>query len=656
IDIIKQITLFLLFSSPLCFLLARWIYKRKSIRKGKEKIFATTLETYFAILAIGTIGMGISILLLIQFQYCYGTLSTYIGLLSSMFMLGLSTSPITFNSLYADKNHKQSFFVVFSLFSICAIYTLAILFELSVHFYTYLVILFLWGLSLGFLLSMFLNTLDKESTTSQIAVNLEIWDHLGAGLGAFIFPIILLPLFGLQFSVGFILLSLLLVLLFIPLLQTIPVCKSSSWGRVYGYTLFPILVLCFISTEIYHRSTVPLPGDAFTKIAQELSDGGKLQLETITLPDNRQLRYYTVTKKDENQNKNISYIFSTASLFKVIGYGGEMDIAVKVSREGNIENIKVIQSNETPDYLSRVEDYFFLYKGKNIFQPESISEIDSVSGATTTADAVKRAVQFAGKEFAQIIQSNNITQTKTSFNYDFSAPTTYSIYIFLLFILLAIIFRFFHSDLLRTLWLICVVLILGFWLNIQYGLYFIVQLLYVDKLQFHLNVPTLLIIGIPVLILINGNIYCGYLCPFGALSELISKLDWINKKIIPTKQTWYITRQFKYILAFVFFSTYFFKREVKMIDIDPLLSFFTLDISNYITIFGICVLLASFLYNRFWCRVLCPTGAFLSLIQSLRIFSFFWQKTFPTHCDLGISRPEEIDCIQCNRCYKHEKK
>jgi len=652
---IKQLVFFLLISSPLCFLLARWIYKRKSIRKGKGSCFYINLETYFAIFIIGAISMGISILLLIQFQYHYGTLSTYIGLLSSMFMLGLSISPLLFNALYTD-NNKQSFFIVFFLFSVCICYTIAIIFVSSIHFYTYLAIFFLWGFALGFLLSMFLNTLDKELTTAQIAVNLEVWDNLGAGIGAFLFPIMLLPLLGLKYSIEVIFYYLLITFIFIPLLKKTPAHQSSLWGRNLGYILFPVLILCFISTEIYNRVTTPLPEDTFTIIAQELSDGGELQPEIIMLPDNRQIRYYTVTKKDENQNEHISYIFSTASLFKVIGYGGEMDIAVKVSKEGNIEDIKVIQSNETPDYLSLVENYFFLYKGKNIFQPETISEIDIVSGATTTSDAVKRAVQFSGKEFAKIIQTNNITQSKISFSYNTLAHTTYSVYIFLLFILLAIILRFFHNNLLRTLWLISVVIVLGFWLNIQYGLYSIVQLLSVEKLQFHLNISTILTIGIPVLVLINGNIYCGYLCPFGALSELISKFNWINRKITPTRQTWYITRQFKYIIAFLFFFIYFIVREATMISVDPLLSFFTLDISNYITIFGIFVLVASLLYNRFWCRVLCPTGAFLSLIQSLRIFSFFWQRTFPTHCDLGISRPEEIDCIQCNRCYKHEKK
>lgn len=656
ITIIKRIILFLFISIPLSFILSRWIYKKKSFKKGTPKYPYSTVEICFAIFTIGLVGMGVSLLLFIQFQYTYGSLSTYLGLLSSLFMLGLSISPILFNLFYANKRNRLPFLTTLCLSCICVSYTIIIFQTPFIHFYTYLAVFFLWGFSLGFLLSVFIETSDKELTTSRLAVYLEGCDHFGAGIGAFVFPLLLLPLWGLQYSTGIVFFYLILVLLFIPLLQKTLFCSSSLWGRPLGYTLVPILILTFISTEIYYRSTIPLPEDVFTQIAQELAEEEEIKPEKLTLPDNRQIRFYSFTKKDENYNENTFYIFSTASLFKVIGYGGEIDIAVMVSKEGKIEDIRVIQSNETPDYLSRVEDYFFLYKGKNIFQPETISEIDTISGATTTADAIKRAVQFAGKKFAQLIQDKNTGYSEIQFAHANHTQTAYSVYIFLLFILLSIVFRFFHNDALRTIWLIAVMLVLGFWLNIQYGIYSIIQLISIDKLQITLSISSILTVGIPLLVLINGNIYCGYLCPFGAMSELISKFNWINKKITPSKQVWYTTRQIKYIFAFIFFLTYFFMREIKIISIDPLLTFFTLDMSNIATVFGIFVLLASLLYNRFWCRVLCPTGAFLSLIQSLRILSFFWQRTLPVHCDLGISRMEEIDCIQCNRCYKHEKK
>jgi len=656
IPIFKKIVIFLLFFSPLIFILSRGIYKKKSFRKGVPGYLSNTLEICFAIFMIGTAGMGISFLLLIQYQYNYGTLSTYIGLLSSMFMMGLSTSPHIYNYFFTGKNKKLFFFITTFVFTLCICSTFLILHGIHIYFYFYLFTFFAWGFALGLLLSISLDIFKKEFNTSQVAMYLEAWDHLGAGFASLIFPIILLPLLGLKYSIGFTFFCITVVLAPLLLLQKIPIYKTSLWGRPPGYTLIPILIITFISTEIYYSSKKPLPEDTFTKIAKEMAEGEDISLKRMTLSDNRQFRYYTYTKKDSNQNENTFYIFSTASLFKVMGYGGEIDVAVKVTKDGTIENLKVIQSKETPDYLSRVEDYFFLYKGKSIFQPESISVIDTISGATTTSDAIKRAVQFAGKEFANIIQNTKIGYEETQSVYNLTNKTTYSKYIFLLSILMAIIIRFFYNDLLRTLWLVTISLVLGFWLNIQYGIYSIVQLLSIDNLHLHFSVSTLLTIGIPILVLINGNIYCGYICPFGAMAELISKFNYISKRIFPTKPIWYSARQFKYILAFLFLLIYICLRDIKLASVDPLLTFFTLDTSNLTTIFGICVLLASLLYNRFWCRVLCPTGAFLSLIQSLRIFSFFWQRTFPAHCDLGISRPEEIDCIQCNRCYKHEKK
>ena len=654
--VIKRILIFLSVISPLIFIIARGIYKQKSIRKGTQKNFLTTPDICFAIFLTGMVGMGISLLLLILFQYNYGSLSTFVGLFSSMFMLGLSISPLLFNNLNKNKQNKISILLLFLLPLVSICYTFALFNLLKISFYAFLAIFFLWGFTLGFILSWFLEIPKKETDTAKLAVYLEGYDNAGAGLGAFIFPMLLLPFLGLQNSAIIIIFYLLLTLLFVPLLTKIPVHKFALWGRQIRYALFPLLLLCFGTTEIYYRSTIPLPKDRFTEIAQELAQGSIITPETKISNDGKQIRYYVVHDKNENGEEKISYIFSTASLFKVIGYAGEIDMAVKVSSEGNIEDLKVIQSNETPDYLALVENYFFLYKGKNIYQPDTFAEIDTVSGATTTADAIKRAVQFAGKEFAKIIQG---TESSAGDIQEFTNQTQKSknsIYIFLIFILGAIIMRFYHNDFLRTLWLIAVVLILGFWLNIQYGTYSVIQLFSIDKLSITFSISLILAIGIPLLVLINGNIYCGYLCPVGALSELISKIEYINKRLVPTRQAWYTSRQFKYLILFLFLLIYFITRELKLVSIDPLLTFFNLDFTNLATIFGICVLLASLLYKRFWCRVLCPTGAFLSLIQSLRLFSFFWQRTLPARCDLGISRPEEIDCIQCNRCYKHEKK
>ncbi|HNT88474.1 MAG TPA: 4Fe-4S binding protein, partial [Candidatus Hydrogenedentes bacterium] len=63
----------------------------------------------------------------------------------------------------------------------------------------------------------------------------------------------------------------------------------------------------------------------------------------------------------------------------------------------------------------------------------------------------------------------------------------------------------------------------------------------------------------------------------------------------------------------------------------------------------------SFPYRRFWCRNLCPAGAFLALLNRPRILRRLSPPTHPARCDLGVRNAEELDCIRCDRC-AHENK
>ena len=58
----------------------------------------------------------------------------------------------------------------------------------------------------------------------------------------------------------------------------------------------------------------------------------------------------------------------------------------------------------------------------------------------------------------------------------------------------------------------------------------------------------------------------------------------------------------------------------------------------------------AFFYRRFWCRNLCPAGAFLSLINGLRLLARWTPAPRPAQCDLGVRSGEELDCIRCDRC------
>ena len=61
----------------------------------------------------------------------------------------------------------------------------------------------------------------------------------------------------------------------------------------------------------------------------------------------------------------------------------------------------------------------------------------------------------------------------------------------------------------------------GVILNAQYSSEQIASLLSMNTPALGLTGVFLLVIGVPLLVIIFGNMYCGYICPFGVAQELL---------------------------------------------------------------------------------------------------------------------------------------
>jgi polyferredoxin len=62
------------------------------------------------------------------------------------------------------------------------------------------------------------------------------------------------------------------------------------------------------------------------------------------------------------------------------------------------------------------------------------------------------------------------------------------------------------------------------------------------------------------------------------------------------------------------------------------------------------VIAGSLVYYRFWCRYLCPLGAFLALGNKLALLQRLGPRRRFEHCDLGVKGDHDLDCIRCHRC------
>jgi len=141
--------------------------------------------------------------------------------------------------------------------------------------------------------------------------------------------------------------------------------------------------------------------------------------------------------------------------------------------------------------------------------------------------------------------------------------------------------------------------------------------------------------------------FCGWICPVGFISERLyrpmKKLFGKNPRM--PRRLDYVLRSLKYILLLYFFkeimlwmppeyvekflnSDYWMVADVKML-------FFFLDISGFTLLIILFLVFMSMVFRMFWCRYLCPYGAFLGIFGLVSPFE--------------ITRDED-KCIDCGKC------
>lgn len=171
--------------------------------------------------------------------------------------------------------------------------------------------------------------------------------------------------------------------------------------------------------------------------------------------------------------------------------------------------------------------------------------------------------------------------------------------------------------------------------------------------------------------------YCGWLCPFGALQELLNrgaKLVRIPQIRVPFavhQRLWPV----KYIIFLVLFglSLYYFSLGEEASEVEP---FKTAIVLRFLrdwpfVLYALALLGAGLFIERFFCRYLCPLGAALAIPARLRMFDWLLRyrecgnpcQRCANECPVQSIHPEgninPNECIQCMHCqmlYHHDQK
>jgi polyferredoxin len=156
-----------------------------------------------------------------------------------------------------------------------------------------------------------------------------------------------------------------------------------------------------------------------------------------------------------------------------------------------------------------------------------------------------------------------------------------------------------------------------------------------------------------------GRLYCGRICAFGSMTQLLDK-------IVPAKLRFEVPRRLeqrasmiKYVLLGAVVLYFLITKDILIYRYVEPFWMFSRQASTGMWI-GLGVLLVATIFVRnLYCRFLCPVGAFLGLLSNLTVFRIKrWSecntcKICEKACEWGAIRGPKIiasECVRCDDC------
>jgi NosR/NirI family nitrous oxide reductase transcriptional regulator len=227
----------------------------------------------------------------------------------------------------------------------------------------------------------------------------------------------------------------------------------------------------------------------------------------------------------------------------------------------------------------------------------------------------------------------------------------------------------------RRCYLLFILVWMGWYANAQLSvvnvLTFANSLLTGFSWEYFLSAPLIFLLWASVaasLLFWGRGAFCGWLCPFGALQELLNniaqairipqlRLPWgLHERLWPIKYMIFLG-----LFGLSLYSTGFAEQ---LAEVEPFKTTIVLKFARewpYV-IYALTVLSAGLFVERFFCRYMCPLGAALAIPGRIRMFE--WLRRFPEcgtpcqrcahECPVQAIHPEGHinvnECIYCMHC------
>lgn len=401
--------------------------------------------------------------------------------------------------------------------------------------------------------------------------------------------------------------------------------------------------------------------------------------------------------------KVIGYVFYTDDVVKIPAYSGKpIRTLVGFDVSGKIVGLKIVHHEEPilvvgisdSDLQKFIDQYLNKYVNDKIKiggrERDGYKSIDAISGATITVMVLNATVNQSIRKVAQargiLSQSGEILAQTKAFDEEpiwiyVWKNKFFQIIILSLGLTVLMVILFMQDWLaqhptfltrLRTGYLIYTVFFIGWYslaqLSIVNVLTFVSSFMHGFSWDSYLIDPMMFLLWsfVAVTILFWGRgVYCGWLCPFGAMQELIFRIA--ERFKCPTfefpevvhERLWAI----KYIILLVLFGVSMQSLVVaeQLAEVEPFKTAVTLHFArdwSYVLYAAVLLIISAF-NRKFYCRYLCPLGAALTFPSKFRIFD--WLRRYKecgrpcqvcrNECEVrAIRSTGEINANECHYC------
>jgi MFS family permease len=655
------------FLVPVFVIIVLWLFY---ILRAPEHARPSGFDSTFLVFSAGWIGIGVVIVLMYLYQTRFGSLYLHIGVISSLFMVGLTAGASLISGFLSPDRKSRPETLLFVIVSLHVL-ILAVIAFLPLEQWTHLafaIAFVLCGLCTGCYFPLAARQLaDSAFETGRAGSRLETADHLGASVGGVVTSLAIVPVLGTKLAL---LVFVLFILANLPpaairILKPKKALVPPAFNfRGFGYALFAVGLSVVICSNLLAFAGAHLSPSLPQYAAQALARDAQVERTSAVIED-KTIRYFKVYQTQAEPNAPspgldaqnlVGCIFSSQDLAPdVRGFGGKINLGIYLATTGKLLNFHIIRSNETPAYLELLTSWQDTLKGRQLFLAEPFADVHTVSGATVSSEAIMLALEKSGRGFGTYVLGRSLEPgTLEQVGRARYIPDTTGMYLISA-LILTLIVSYRGGFWSRLAVLLFNLVAGGILLNAQYSTEQIATVLSLHTPALRLSGAFLLVVGLPLLVMTFGNIYCGYICPFGAAQELLGYIIPRRLRQPAARDTMRKARFVKYIVLLVVIIVFFSSRNRSTLAADPLISFFNLRLSAHdlqsiiLSVAGM-ALLGSIFYTRFWCRYLCPVGAFLSLFNNVVLLKRFLPVKKYGRCEFGLTGKDNMDCIYCDKC------